>query len=112
MAATVARGQQQDPVSQSCDASFRGSVIGPDAQAYIGVVQTFHTSSTDGFGCGTVKSNNMEPFEAIHWALDLLNKESGEVDGTGTIQDSYIPGIKLGEWYTRWGQYCSNICTM
>jgi len=39
----------------------------------------------------------MQSYEAIRWALDRLNKK-GQILNGQLLTDSYIPGVKLGEF--------------
>ena len=37
----------------------------------------------------------MQSYEAIRWAIELLNKERVELNGQ-FLTDTYVPGIKIG----------------
>lgn len=40
---------------------------------------------------------DMQAYEAIRWALELLNKKDQILNGDN-LTSTYVPGIKLGEW--------------
>ena len=80
---------------QTCDASKRGHVIEPDAQAYIGVVLAMHESANSMYGCGAALDTTKE-YEVMRFALSRINQDHGDLDGDAITQ-SYIPGVKIGE---------------
>ena len=47
------------------------------------------------YGCGSL-NENVEYVEAMNWALQHLNQNSGSINGN-PISDSYVPGIQLGK---------------
>lgn len=84
---------------ESCDASSYGGItLQPDAQAYIGLLMSLRSKGEDGYGCGELNTDEDVPqaYEAMKWALDRLNQDSGSINGD-TVTESYIRGVKIGQ---------------
>ncbi|KAL3856569.1 hypothetical protein ACJMK2_011304 [Sinanodonta woodiana] len=81
--------------SQTCDRSFQGAVIQPDADAFIGGLFQIHVADGTGYGCGKINSGEMQSYEAVRWAIDRLNKKNEILNGQ-YLNDTYIPGVKIG----------------
>ena len=81
--------------TQTCSSNARQAVIQPGAQATIGTILTLHEPGQGGVGCGAI-GPDLENVEAIGWALQIINQDSGTINGE-TITDSYIPGVKIGK---------------
>ncbi|XP_067683866.1 uncharacterized protein [Haliotis asinina] len=79
---------------QTCDPAKSQASIQSGADAIIGGVFSMHDGGADGFGCGKITSD-MQAYEAIRWALDLINKKDQKLNGEN-LTDTYVPGIKLG----------------
>ena len=84
---------------QSCDTSVYGGItIESNAQAFIGLLMSLREMGEGGYGCGDLATSEELPqaYEAMKWALDRLNQDTGTINGE-TITDSYVPGVKIGK---------------
>ncbi|XP_041349145.1 uncharacterized protein LOC121368478 [Gigantopelta aegis] len=81
-------------VRQSCSATQTETEIQADAHAFIGGLVSMHQEGAHGYGCGDIEGD-MQSYEAIRWAIELLNKEKIEYNGQ-FLTDTYVPGIKIG----------------
>ena len=80
--------------SETCTDSGTSAAVEPGAQAIIASVQGLRMPGEDG-GCGGVDGSSAELVEAIRWALQRINQDSGTINGQ-SISQSYIPGVKIG----------------
>ncbi|XP_061163158.1 uncharacterized protein LOC133172311 isoform X1 [Saccostrea echinata] len=79
----------------TCPVEGQSAIIQQGAQAMIGGIFSLRGPGTAGFGCGDIDTAMMQSYEAIRWALDRLNKKNIILNGQ-FLNDSYIPGVKLG----------------
>ncbi|XP_074641004.1 uncharacterized protein LOC141898799 [Tubulanus polymorphus] len=79
----------------TCDISKNLLTIQPDANAMIAGLFDLRTPDAGGLGCGTPNPMALPIYEAVLWALQRINLDSGNINNA-PIQDSYIPGMKIG----------------
>lgn len=79
----------------SCDVSKNKAVIEPTAEAFLIGIFSFHEKGGKNIGCGKSRAVTMQSYEAIRFALDLVNKK-GEVLNGEKLKDFYVPGIRIG----------------
>ncbi|GFY76944.1 metabotropic glutamate receptor 6 [Trichonephila inaurata madagascariensis] len=65
-----------------------------DAEVVIGAVLPVHQPGEGVFGCGNPTHDGVQVFEAMRWAVDVLNRKSGLISDAGG--GSLIPGVKMG----------------
>ncbi|GFU42708.1 metabotropic glutamate receptor 7, partial [Nephila pilipes] len=65
-----------------------------DAEVVIGAVLPVHHPGEGVFGCGNPTHDGVQVFEAMRWAIDVLNRKSGLISDAGG--GSLIPGVKMG----------------
>ncbi|KAK7481553.1 hypothetical protein BaRGS_00027202, partial [Batillaria attramentaria] len=80
-------------LSQTCNED-RTAIIQSSAEAMLGGIIQMREHGQDGYGCGAPMSS-MQPYEALRWALDLVNKKDELLNGQ-YLTDYYVPGIRLG----------------
>ncbi len=83
--------------TMTCDPSTGNYVIEPEADVFLNVILSQRDIGTGGYGCGDVLVETFQAKESLRFALEQLNRDSGQVGNT-TITDSYIPGVKLGKY--------------
>lgn len=72
--------------------------VEPDADVTIGAVLPIHGSGEGVYGCGQPSPDGVQVFEAMRWAMDVLNRRSGLIsEEGGTGEGSLIPGVKMGK---------------
>ena len=83
---------------ESCDIPPNHSWVEPDADVIIGAVLPIHKSGEGVYGCGPISPDGVQVFEAMRWAVDVLNRRSGLIsDETNSTEGSLIPGVKIGK---------------
>lgn len=88
--------QSHDPFSsnQRCQLSPQLITVEPEADVTIGAVLPVHAPGEGVYGCGAPTHDGVQVFEAMRWAIDVLNRKSGLIsDSSG---GSLIPGVKIG----------------
>lgn len=89
----VARSQWLVP--ETCTVSDSYINVNPEADVDIGVVLNIHERGEGVYGCGRPTREGVEVFEAMRWAVSVLNQDYGEINGKPVTQ-SFIPGVKIG----------------
>lgn len=79
--------------SQTCT-SNRMAIIQPEAEAMVGGILGMRVPGQNRYGCGGPQGS-MQQYEALRWALDLVNKKDEFLNGE-YLTDYYVPGIRLG----------------
>lgn len=89
--------RSHDPSSSNerCQLSPQRITIEPEADVMIGAVLPVHTTGEGVYGCGTATHDGVQVFEAMRWAVDVLNRKSGLI--SESEGGSLIPGVKIGE---------------
>ncbi|XP_067137488.1 uncharacterized protein [Centruroides vittatus] len=89
----VARSQWLVP--ETCVVSDSYTKVNPDADVTIGVILNVHERGEGVYGCGRPSRQGVEVFEAMRWAVSLLNQDYGEINRKA-VTESFIPGVKIG----------------
>ncbi|KAG8177582.1 hypothetical protein JTE90_028303 [Oedothorax gibbosus] len=88
--------RSHDPFSsnQRCQLSPQLITVEPEADVTIGAVLPVHAAGEGVYGCGAPTHDGVQVFEAMRWAVDVLNRKSGLISDSGG--GSLIPGVKIG----------------
>ena len=93
--------QSQELTSETCSLDEPYSVqIEPDADVVIGALLDLHRPGQGVFGCGRPSTEGVQYYEALRWAINTLNQNSGEINGH-EFNDSFVPGIKFGKFFLK-----------
>ncbi|XP_076434694.1 uncharacterized protein LOC143274691 [Babylonia areolata] len=79
--------------SQTCTRNLQAT-IQPGAEAMLGGILPVQGKGADGYGCAA-SSDTMQWYEALRYALDLVNKKDEFLNGQ-YLDDYYVPGVRLG----------------
>lgn len=83
---------------ESCHIPPNHLWVEPEADVVIGAVLPIHKSGEGVYGCGPISPDGVQVFEAMRWAVDVLNRRSGLIsDGNNSSESSLIPGVKIGK---------------
>ena len=82
------RGRFQPPASLQCRELIE------NANIFLAFMNTVHYINNQ-MNCSHFVAGRIPAYEALLWALNLINQDSGTINGQA-VTDSYIPGIKLG----------------
>lgn len=97
LASLAAGWDQFSLASQTCSGQHQSLTLTPGANAWLSMLVPQRSKASDiaGYGCGDIRGD-AQPLEAVRWILDVLNQNSGTINGVNITQ-SYIPGITLGK---------------
>ncbi|XP_055937275.1 uncharacterized protein LOC129966746 [Argiope bruennichi] len=80
--------------AEKCQLPSQHVTIERNAEVVIGAILPVHDPGEGLYGCGGPTHDGVQVFEAMRWAVDVLNRKSGLIsDGGG---GSLIPGVKMG----------------
>ncbi|XP_054713001.1 uncharacterized protein LOC129222515 [Uloborus diversus] len=86
----------QDLIPETCQTGDPHlAIIEPDADIMVGAILELHNPGRGIFGCGQPSVEGVYYYEALRWALNVLNKKTGVLEGF-PVRDSFVPGVKFG----------------
>ncbi|XP_054707682.1 uncharacterized protein LOC129217407 [Uloborus diversus] len=87
----------QNFATETCVLAPTHVTVQPNADVTIGAVLPVHETGQGLYGCGSPNAEGVQVFEAMRWAVKVLNTKSGLIsDAQGDLGGSLIPGVKLG----------------
>nr|XP_042904453.1 uncharacterized protein LOC107446482 isoform X2 [Parasteatoda tepidariorum] len=96
-AAAISPTVSQDFSLETCGATVHHVNVEKGADVTIGAILPIHQQGEGVYGCGNPTHDGVQVFEAMRWAVDVLNRKSGLIsDSGGSGGGSLIPGVKIG----------------